>query len=190
MRRRYRSPYRNFSRPTRDVISISTVTQRKKKKCATCGDEMPPGTDLYRIRTRKAYRTPCSTCGQKPARVKYFHNTLACQPLDPYVAMHVDRTGAAQQAAPAPDPHRSHGAGNAVPPPPKPPTLEEVNLEALVKLEAAVIFKAQRKGITPELEKAFKTFQGLKARVLRPGTEAEGEVAVKVALKRVIDLVY
>jgi hypothetical protein len=94
--------------------------------------------------------------------------------------------------------HASQGA--AVPPPMKPKTQSDLNLEALASLEAALVCKVKplmrlnmttkKMELPPEIEKQFKTFQGIKARVLRPGTEAEGEVALPIALKRIIDMIY
>jgi hypothetical protein len=174
-----------FNRRRRFGTSRAAVTQslcilKRKSKCRACGQPLALGDTVTRLRLKKSFQMPCTGCGHKPSKLKYFHT--ACVPADINKAMGYDpamHTGTAH-AAP----------GNSVPPPPKPRTLEDINLEALAALEAAVIAKAKKRGVTPEMEKAFKTFQNIKARVLRPGTPGEAEAATNVALKKIIDLVF
>lgn len=63
---------------------------------------------------------------------------------------------------------------------------------ALAALENALVLKAAQKPgfITPEVEKQFKTFEGIKARALRPGTADEGETATSIAIQRLVKMVY
>jgi hypothetical protein len=150
----------------------------RKSTCRHCGQAIAKGDTATRLRLKKRFQQPCTGCGHKPAKLKYFHT--ACCPTDINLAMGYDP--AMHAGAPS--------ATCSAPPPPKPKTLEDINLEALASLEAAVVAKAQKRGVTPEMEKAFKTFQNIKARVLRPGTPGEGEAAINVALKRIIDLVF
>jgi hypothetical protein len=148
---------------------------RLKTKCAHCGGAIHAGESAVMAQVRKAARTPCSSCGQTPTPRKYFH--ASCVPADLNKAMGVS---AAPGAA----------TGGAVPPPPKPMSVEEHMLNALATLEAALVAKVQKQGITPELEKAFSTFQGIKARVLRPGTAHEGDTATSIALQKIIKMVF
>jgi hypothetical protein len=46
------------------------------------------------------------------------------------------------------------------------------------------------KTVTDEVEAKFKTYQNLKARALRPGTDAEGATALKLALIHCIKLTF
>jgi hypothetical protein len=151
---------------------------KSKRKCAACKSHLTVGELVVRLRLKKRFQAPCSTCGHLPPKLKYFHE--ACAPTDINAAMGFDPNAGATVST----------SGGAVPPPPKPVSAEDAALAALASLEHAVIIRAARKGVTPEMEKAFKTFQGIKARVLRPGTVPEGEVATHIALKRIIDLVY
>ena len=180
-RRRYGGP--RVRRSTKPAVMTSTGVQAKKRsKCAGCGQHIQVGEAFTRLRLTKRYAHPCGTCHVTPKRAKRFHPT--CVPADINTAMGFDPS-AVHSAAPA-------SRGGAVPPPPMPKTFEDVALESLVLLEAALILKVQRdrKTLTPDFEKQFKTFQGIKARVLRPGTLGEGEVATSIALQRIIKMVF
>lgn len=74
-------------------------------------------------------------------------------------------------------------------PPPVKPTLTTLTLTALSALEACIIEAASR-NITPEQESGWKKYQGLKALALRPGTDAEGQVALKQALLQAVKLAF
>lgn len=163
---------------SRAVVTQSTAILKRKTKCRACGLAMNVGETATRLRLKKAIAAVgCVTCSRKLTKLKTYH--VACCPADINKAMGYD-----------PNAHASHSAGASIPPPPKPKTVEDLNLEALATLEAALLARARRSGITPEMEKGFKTFQNIKARVLRPGTPGEGEAATNVALKRIIDLVF
>jgi hypothetical protein len=139
---------------------------------------MAVGETCTRLRLKKAVAVVgCVTCSRKLTKLKNYHP--ACCPPDINKAMGYD-----------PAAHASATAGAAVPPPPKPKTIQDTDLEALSSLEAALLARARRNGITPAMDKAFKTFNNIKARVLRPGTLGEGEAATNVALKKIIDLVW
>jgi len=152
------------------------MVMKRTGKCRGCGGVLTAGETVVRLRLKKTFQAPCNGCGHKPAKLKVFHTH--CVPSDINRAMGVDPTRAPQ------------APGGAVPPPAKPQTPEDAALVALSALEHALKVRAARRGVTPELEKAFKTFQGIKARVLRPGTPAEGETAECIAIKRIVDLVY
>jgi hypothetical protein len=78
----------------------------------------------------------------------------------------------------------------AATPPPKPQTWQEAGLVAIAQLENVFVLKIQKMNITPEMESAFKKFQGIKAQVLRPGTPVEGELAIGTALQRIVKMVF
>lgn len=156
---------------------------KSRRKCAACKQTLTMGEPVVRLRLKKSYQLPCTGCGHLPAKLKFFH--AACVPADINRAMGYDPN--AHGHAPPP---QSTAPGNAVPPPPKPKSAQQLALDALVSLEAAVIARAQQKGVTDEMRAAFKQFQNIKARVLRPGTPAEGETATSIALQKIIKLVY
>lgn len=171
----------------RQAITRSDIPMPKTKsrrKCAACAQILTMGEPIVRLRLKKAFQLPCSGCGHLPAKLKFFH--AACVPGDINKAMGYDPNAHGHGTTPPP----SASYGGAVPPPPKPKTPEQYALEALAALEQAVIARAQRQGVTKEMEAAFKQFQGIKARVLRPGTPAEGETATSIALQRIIKMVY
>jgi hypothetical protein len=152
----------------------------KRQRCAGCSIMILHGEESIRLKLSKRYLVKCGSCGTMPNSSKWYH--AACKPADVNKAMGYDPTMVNPNVYAGPTPTAA--------PPPKPKTSTDLSLEALVVLEAAVVARAREKGVTPEMEKAFKTFQGVKARVLRPGTVGEGEVATAVALKRIIDMVY
>lgn len=190
---------RRFGTRSRSAVTQSTCILARKAKCRGCGGKLAKGDTAARLRLKKSFQAPCTACGHKPAKLKYFHPH--CVPADINKAMGYDP--AANTAAHT---HVPPSAGGAVPPPPKPKSIQDLSLEALSSLEAALIAKSPALGINAqhtkahpahvagckacEVEKAFKTYQNIKARVLRPGTPAEGETATTVALKRIIDLVF
>ena len=178
-RRRYGGP--RVRRSTKPAVMTSTGVQAKKRsKCAGCGQPIQVGDAFTRLRLIKQHVHPCSTCHVTPKRAKRFHMT--CVPTDVNTAMGFDPSVAPTPAA----------RGGAVPPPPLPKSFEDVALESLVLLEAALVLKVRRDRtmLTPDFEKQLKTFQGIKARVLRPGTAGEGEVATSIALQRIIKMVF
>lgn len=172
---------------------MQTVVLKRKTKCRACLQAMAAGETAVRLRLKKSIAAVgCPTCSRKLVKLKNFHTT--CAPVDINKAMGYDAS--AHQHVPTP------GAPDtsSVPPPPKPKSQQDLNLEALASLEAALVCKVKpllklnpttrKMELPPDVEKQFKTLQGIKARVLRPGTEAEGEVALPIALKRIIDMVY
>jgi len=62
--------------------------------------------------------------------------------------------------------------------------------EALAKLEEALVAKAKKTGITPEMNSAFERYQKIKARALQPGTISEGDVALRLGTVELIKLVF
>lgn len=69
-------------------------------------------------------------------------------------------------------------------------TADEACMAALAGLENALVAVAKQNGITDDMNKSFLIYQKVKERVLRPGTDAEGRVALKMALKKLIDAVF
>jgi hypothetical protein len=159
----------------------SALAAKKKSKCRACGLPFQIGENVIRLRLRKSFRAPCTTCAHKLLGVKWFHP--ACVPPDINKAMGYDPNVA---HVAAPDPHQ-------VAPPPKPQSAADAGLGALLAIENAL---KRRVAENPALQKSeelaatLKTYNGCKARALRPGTDAEGVVALKMALKRALDLVF
>jgi len=99
--------------------------------------------------------------------VKRYHPQ--CAPLDPVALL------------------KGSGAASA---PPPPPTYEESALGALLLLEKVMVEKAQKFGVTPELEKSFDKYQKLKAVALRPGTSGEERAALRFAVLEAVKLAF
>lgn len=182
MRRRSYRFNRNPSGSRSSPVTAKQTLVVKKKKCKACGGDIAPGAYGLKVRLKKPYRTPCVTCNHKRVGVKWFHTDVACAPVDieqvmGYVA------GTAPSAVPSP---------KTVALPPKPPSAGEAALAALASMEHALMLRAAQfpGDVTPKLEALFKTYQGIKSRALRPGTDAEGETALKLALKRAVDLIF
>jgi len=164
------------------VLTSTGVQAGSRTRCHGCLLHINIGDPFVRLRLQKRFRFPCATCTVAPKASKRYHT--ACEPVDKHKAMGFDpNVHGHAPATPLPN-------GGAVAPPPRPPTVEETALLALIALETALVTRAAHKGVTPELESAFKKFQGIKARVLRPGTPAEGEVATSLAIQQIVKLVY
>lgn len=176
---------RRFGRAPRAAVTRSDIPMPKlksRRKCASCGQILTTGEAVVRLRLKKLFQQPCTVCSHKPTKLKFFH--AACCPPDINAAMGYDPN--VVNAAP-----QTPRPGAPVAPPPKPQTPEDAALAALVSLEHALKIKASKmRVIPPDLEAKFKTFQGIKARVLRPGSPAEGETATALALKRIVDMVF
>jgi hypothetical protein len=179
--RHRRSGFRRHPTAKPPVRSSPAVLPRKTK-CRGCGQDIPAGELLTRLRLRKSRQVPCTTCSHRPPKVKYFH--VHCVPVDIDAAMGILPAG--PQAGPAP----AYQAPRPVAAPSKPPTPEEAALVALLKFEEALITKAKACGVSKELEAHFKTYQNIKARALRPGTPAEGDTALRMALIHAVKLVF
>lgn len=170
---------------SRAAVTRSDIPMPKTKsrrKCAACNVKLDVGERVVRLRLNKQYQLPCSVCSHKPAKLKYFHD--ACAPADIEKAMGYD-------------PNAHIAAGRVVPtvaaPPPKPITANDAAMVALVAIDKAIGRKiAENPALIKDVEfdAAYKTYQGCKARGLRPGTEAEGNVALKMSIKKVLDLVF
>jgi hypothetical protein len=181
----------------------------RRSKCAGCGLHIDLGDPFTRLRLKKAYRFPCVTCAAKPKGSKRFH--VACLPSDWNKAMgydpaaHVHQTVSCvncsfTQSTPfgkhcpncgeRPDTRKS--AGGAVAPPPKPKSASELSVAAILALEGALNaqLRERSKVRTPELESEFKKLQGIKARIVRPGTQGEEQAATVVAIQRLVKLVW
>lgn len=75
-------------------------------------------------------------------------------------------------------------------PAPRPSTPTEATLDALLALENALVTRARKSGITPEMEKAFQKYQKCKALGLHPQTDGEGRAAIRMAVKALVELVF
>lgn len=187
---------RGRSRRASSPVTESRTTARKRSKCKGCGLTFEKGDLVVRLRLRKTHREPCATCGHRLLGVRFYHPS--CVPADVNKAMGYD---------PSKHVHNAPPAAATVPPPPKPPTPHEAALSALVSLEHALTLKLARdprawvtvndaktgrpkRVLAPEHEKAHARLQGIKARVLRPGTPAEGEVATSLALQQLVKMVF
>lgn len=195
---------RRFGTRSRTAVTSSTLTlgtrtdkrtgREKHFKCKACKARLMPGDNVIRLRLKKIYQQPCLTCGHKPTKLKYFH--VACAPQDINKAMGFDlnaANAAAQNAALGgnmPDPGRH---AHQVAPPPKPQTALDAVMSALVGVENALKRRiAENPALQRDVELAalLKTYNGCKARFLRPGTDKEGDVAMKMTLKKCIDIVF
>jgi hypothetical protein len=71
------------------------------------------------------------------------------------------------------------------------PTAATVTVEALAKLEDALVVVAAERGVTPQLEKQFERYQKLKAHALGRGTTGpEAQTAMRLALIEAVKLVF
>lgn len=61
---------------------------------------------------------------------------------------------------------------------------------ALLALENALGRKAQRVGITDAMDKAFQKYNKIKELALRPGTNEEGQTALRMALIEIIKATF
>jgi len=168
------------------VKVILKVRKGKRGRCDACGLHVEVGDAYTVLKLDKRFAPPCASCSLVPKLSKRFHT--ACVPPDVNAAMGYDP----DKTAPAyvPPPCRPSGA---VPPPPKPLSAFELTLTALLAVETALKRRiAENPALinNADLEATLKTYNGCKARALRPGTDPEGHVALKMSLKRAIDLVF
>lgn len=176
-RNRFRSRF--GGRPA--VTATAGIQTGRGSRCQTCLLKIDAGQPYKRLQLQKRYRTACATCGVTPKRAKRYHE--ACFPVDINAAMNYNPTVSQPHAAPT-----VQAAA-----PPKPQTAADAQLAALFAIETALKRRlAENPTLTSsaELEATFKTYQGCKSRALRPGTDHEGVVAMKMALKKALDLVF
>lgn len=189
------SRHARWAKATKPPVGVTGGTQGLKKdgtqtdkrtRCAGCSNFIEPGTPFTRLRLRPDLARPCSVCSVAPKKSKRFHPS--CTPADDAgkcKAMHYDPTKAPAPAAPPPT------QGRTVAPPPLPPTVEDQQLAALNAIVACIKTRCGKNpALIAELAPDFKTFQGISARALRPGTSEEGVVAIKMALIRALKLVF
>lgn len=182
--RRRRSFGFGSGRRTGSPVSTSQLAARKRGRCAACRQFFEKGNTIHVVKLKKRFRT--LSCGHSLKGTKKFHTH--CAPPDPVAAMGFDPAKAGAFVPPATQ-------SGAVPPPPKPMGHEDLALAALLAVETAIKARAKEvKRVDPkqyeEIASAFKTFQGIKARALRPGTEHEGTTAMKLALRKGLDIVF
>lgn len=189
MRRRMHGRPR-FGRPARMPIKvIELIRTGKNGACDACGTAIPLGDTYVQLRMQTWARLPCAHCNQTPLKMRKYHK--ACVPTDINKAMGYDPTihQAHSSVAPGFVPPPTH----QVAPPPKPKTSKELQIEGLLVLEGA-LSAAFREGVVnkkdPAVEKAVSTLNGIKARIIQPGSQGEQDAAINVALKKIIDLVF
>jgi hypothetical protein len=81
---------------------------------------------------------------------------------------------------------------HACAPPPKPKSMQDLQIEGLLVLEGALA-AGFREGKIPKNDatnKAVGTLNGIKARIIKPGSQGEQDAAINVALKKIVDLVF
>ena len=66
----------------------------------------------------------------------------------------------------------------------------EASLAAMDALENALLQKAKRLGFPDELEKAFSKYSKIKEHALRPGSEPEGVMALRLAIIELVKSVF
>ncbi len=179
MRRRGR-----FGYAQQRAIKEETRVVPKNQRCSGCNGFIVPGESAFRFMLSKRFRMPCTSCRNEPKRSRWYH--IQCRPADINKAMGYNPNPTPITAAPP------STNGGRVEPPPKPKNAEELKLDALVAMEAAfkrLLVEKPALQTSKELEAALRTYNGCKSRALRPGTPQEGEVSLKMALKRVLDLV-
>lgn len=166
------------------AVLQSAQVSKKKGRCKGCNQTFEKGDQLVRLRLRKSFRSPCACCGHKLLGVRWFHPH--CVPADLNLAMGFDpsKHGTAPSYVPP-------SAAHQVPPPPKPLSVEDLQFAAVQAVIGVVKARARNNPkLMAELAPDFKTFQGLTARAMRPGTPEEGETSWKFALVRALKLVY
>lgn len=67
---------------------------------------------------------------------------------------------------------------------------EDAMLYALTSMEYALVAKATKKGITPEMEKAFARYSKIKALALGAKTQGEEQNALRAAVIDLVKLVF
>lgn len=175
-----------FQKNAPTAIKETSGVQVKQGHCFGCNSKILPGENYVRFMLAKRYRVPCASCNTEPRKARRYHDR--CRPADVNKAMGFDPTAHVHNTYVPPPPSAAQG----IPPPPKPPTADELGLTAVLALEAALIARLRENPAlkTDELRKKFKTFQNVKSRVLRPGTDEEGDTATAVAMKQLITIVY
>lgn len=182
----YRRRRRFRPRVPPSVVQVHRIIAKRRGKCRGCMLRFEVGATIVKLSIRKRYRQACATCGRPPIGSRRYHE--ACAPADPVAAMHVQAI-VAQVAAgfvPGVAPPVVHVAA------PKPKTGQELALEAMVKLEDALVTKLKESGtITDEQEKAFARYQKLKESVVlgRP-TENENRLALVNAVISAVKLAF
>jgi len=173
-----------FGRSSGSSAPVTTRQQpaRKRGRCAACRSFFEQGEIISVLKLKKRFRL--LSCGHTLTGTKKFHS--ACVPPDPVLAMGYDPAKAGAYVPPPPP-----SAAHNVAPPAKPVTADDAALAALVAIETAIKAACRNNPAhVAEIAKLFKTYQGLKARALRPGTPEEGVTAMKIAIKKALDLVF
>ena len=177
MRRRNRF---SVPRSSRTPVTQTTAVLKRTSRCAACSQKILAGETAVKVRLGIRFRKPCTSCSFAPKGNRKYHP--ACLPADLNKAMGYDPSHFNQYAPPPPQ--------QTVAPPPRPPTFEDLALGSLLALEKALAFKRVAPNKVAEVEAALEKYKKIKARALRPGTPAEGEVAVSMAIQQLVKLVF
>jgi hypothetical protein len=142
---------------------------------------------------RRRVRTPKSDVRVKTKPAKRRAKCTACQghiyPGD--TATYVTRRTKRYHEHCTPANIGSDPTGARPGPPPLPKTPAEAIQVALVAFDNAIVLRAQKQGITPEMEKAFQRYTKLKALAFdRGAADNEAAVALRMALTDAIKLVF
>lgn len=172
-----------FRRSAVPPITTKVVRPKRTGKCAGCGHAIVAGTDAVQLRLAKKMRFACAGCGKVPVGKRKYH--VGCVPTDVNKAMGFDPSKVPSVSDPW-----ARAAAPRVAPPPKPPSFEDLALASLLALEKALAFKTIPAAKVAEVEKALAKYKNIKARALRPGTPAEGEVATSLAIQQLVKLVF
>ena len=160
---------------------VTGIAKPRTQLCSGCTIPIKGGDRCVRFMLSKRYRVPCTSCHNEPKRSRWYHEH--CRPTDVNKAMGFDPTN----LNPGVHVHRP-----AAPPPPMPKGSKELRIESILAFEAALRAGMRDRSIpkTETLDKQLNQLSGIKERILRGTTEAEGEAATNVALKRLIDIVF
>lgn len=157
--RRGRRSYASYKKPRakkiRPIVRVKEKVLAKPGKCSACRGRFAPGETVVIVSIKR----------------KVYHKAT-CVPAN---------AGALPTAAGGPlvnTPTAVVGALSAN------WSVGEAKLVAIMAMENAMVAIAKSKGaaITDEMEKAFDRFMKLKAMALRPGSDNEGDQAVKQSL--------
>lgn len=157
------------------------VSRPRTQTCSGCPIPIAVGDRCVRFMLSKRYRVPCTACRNEPKRSRWYHEH--CRPTDVNAAMGFDPTHLNPNV---------HAHRPVAPPPPAPKSSVELRVDSILAFEAALTAGIRDRSVQrgPALDKALVTLNGIKQRIVRPSTEAEGEAAINVALKKLIDLVF
>ena len=68
------------------------------------------------------------------------------------------------------------------------PSAHDALLRTLVAFEEAITLKAREQGLTQQLSDDFETYQKVKSRIIGGSTDGEKRAALRVAMRKLIDM--